>query len=133
MHTSKKFGFSKSESLRHKRLFETLFDGGAKHFSHPLMVVWKKIEQVEAAPIQVGFSVPKKHYKKAVKRNLIKRRLREAYRLQKHDLYLFAEAKELRLAILFVVVKTDNISFDELNLKMMLLLRDIATKISNVE
>lgn len=133
MHTSKNFGFSKSESLRHKRLFETLFDGGTKHFSHPLMVVWKKIEQVDAAPLQVGFSVPKKHYKKAVKRNLIKRRLREAYRLQKHDLYMIAEARELRLAILFVVVKTDNISFDDLSLKMMLLLRNIASKISNVE
>jgi ribonuclease P protein component len=35
---------------------------------------------------RILISVPKRHFKRAVKRNLLKRRIREAYRLQKERL-----------------------------------------------
>ena len=35
------------------------------------------------APVRIMVSVPKKFFKRAVKRNLLKRRIREAYRLNK--------------------------------------------------
>lgn len=42
--------------------------------------------EAEAATVRVLFSVPKKHLKRANKRNLVKRRMREAYRLNKSGL-----------------------------------------------
>jgi len=45
----------------------------------------------------MAVSVPKRLFKRAVDRNLLKRRIREAYRLNKSDLYNFLEQKELKL------------------------------------
>lgn len=45
----------------------------------------------------MAVSVPKRLFKRAVDRNLLKRRIREAYRLNKSDLYNLLEQKELKL------------------------------------
>ena len=41
----------------------------------------------EISPVRIGFSVPKKKFKKAVLRNKYKRLLKDAWRLQKGNLY----------------------------------------------
>jgi ribonuclease P protein component len=45
----------------------------------------------------MAVSVPKRLFKRAVDRNLLKRRIREAYRLNKLDLYNLLEQKELKI------------------------------------
>ena len=54
-------------------------------------------------------SVPKKTFKRAVKRNLYKRRIRESWRRQKHDLIV----KE-GLDILFMYPSKEILSYEEL-------------------
>lgn len=128
-----RFRFPKTERLHHKKLIDQLFTDGQRSFKHPIMAVWKVCDLPEPVPVQVAFSVPKKHFKLAVKRNLIKRRLREAYRLQKAEFVSALKEQDIQVAVLFVTLKTDNISYDQLSPKIRLLLREIAAKAQHAE
>ena len=55
-------------------------------------------------PAQIAFSVSKRGFRLAVTRNLIKRRMREAYRKNKYLLYEFL-ASENKQIVLIVIVK----------------------------
>ncbi len=81
MHT-----FKKEERLCNKRLIDGLYHNGSSFLCYPFKVSWLTVEQPQPAPAQVVFTVAKKRYKHAVDRNLIKRRMREAYRLHKQQL-----------------------------------------------
>ena len=74
----------KSERLCSERRIEALFSGGRRGYVHPLKYCWLAAEATEGdAPVSVMFSVPKKAFKRAWKRNLIKRRIKESYRRRK--------------------------------------------------
>lgn len=75
--------FSKVERLTSKKQIDELFENGSSFFCHPFKVVFLVEPTVVQVPDQVLISVPKKIWKRAVDRNLIKRRIREAYRIWK--------------------------------------------------
>jgi ribonuclease P protein component len=87
--------FRKSERLCSKRTIDSLFGGGNKSFSaFPLRVVFQMKERAEGEPpVAILISVSKRHFKRAVKRNRVKRQLREAYRLNKENLWEAMEKK----------------------------------------
>ena len=69
----------KAERLNRKKVIEKMFAGGSRSFSlFPLRVVWLPVEEL-AAPVSILVSVSKRRFKRAVKRNRVKRRVREAY------------------------------------------------------
>ena len=71
----------KDERLCSRKALEELFGGGQKSVSaFPIRAVFMP-NQVDEVRVMV--SVSKRYFKRAVKRNRIKRQLREAYRLQK--------------------------------------------------
>ena len=82
-----RFTFGKQEKLKSRKLIGQLFDEGKSVKKFPLRLVYLQTEHTSDFPAQIGFSVPKRNFKKAVDRNRIKRLLREAYRLQKNDFY----------------------------------------------
>lgn len=125
--------FPTSEHLKHKKLFDEIFAKGNRHFSHPVMAIWVETTLPDETPIQVGFSASKKHYKTAVKRNLLKRRMREAYRTQKAALVRCLAEQNRQIALFFVTVKTDNTSYEALQPKINLLLREIEGKLRNAK
>lgn len=93
---------SKSERLCSKKVIERLFAGGARSFSlFPLRVVYLPVEELEGrAAILV--SVSKRRFKRAVKRNRVKRQIREAYRKNKQPLLDMLEARGQRMAVAFI-------------------------------
>ncbi len=79
----KTFTFRKAERLSSKILLDKLFSEGKSLFSYPFKFIFLNMEMDDVPDIRVVFSVPKKNFKQAVKRNLIRRRMKEAYRLNK--------------------------------------------------
>ena len=79
--------FKKAERLGSKALIEKLFKSGRSFTTHPYRVTWLEHALNTAYPAQIAFAVPKKTFKRAVDRNKLKRRGREAYRKNKAILY----------------------------------------------
>ncbi|ADV48729.1 MULTISPECIES: ribonuclease P protein component [Cellulophaga] len=77
------FSYSRAEKLKSKKLFEIMFTEGKSVANFPLRVIYVKTDFKDNVPIKAGVTVSKRNFKSAVKRNRIKRILREAYRLNK--------------------------------------------------
>jgi ribonuclease P protein component len=77
----------KQERLKSKTLIGKLYTEGNSVKNFPLRMVYIQAEHGSNYPAQVGVSVPKRNFKKAISRNRIKRLLREAYRKEKQLVY----------------------------------------------
>ncbi len=94
----------RTERLRTLGAVKRLFESGESGFIFPFRYVWFAEADVEPS-VEVLFSVPKRFHKRANKRNLLRRRTKEAYRLQKQllgdtppvnlDLALVYSSKEI--------------------------------------
>ncbi len=82
-----RFTLGKEERLKSRKLIGKLYEEGKSIKVFPLRMVYIQSEHTSNYPAQVGVSVPKRNFKKAVDRNRIKRLLREAYRKEKLTVY----------------------------------------------
>lgn len=71
----------KEERLSGTKAIERLMSDGRRGGTAHLRWCW--VQRAEDGPSRIMVSVPKRLFKRAVRRNLLKRRLREAYRTQK--------------------------------------------------
>ena len=69
------------------------------------------------------FVVPKKKHKRANKRNDIKRRMREVYRLNKHALY--EALKTQKIDIMFVCLTNEEIEYPVIEINMLQLMLNL--------
>lgn len=95
--------FKKQERLCSRKQTEFLFTKGKHRTMHPLRYSWVLSTVPQEFPVKVMFVVPKKLFKRAHDRNLLKRRMREAYRKNKSGLYerLNAGGKKGLLAFVY--------------------------------
>ena len=75
--------YSKKEKLKSKKLIEALFENGQSVSAFPLRLIYLPTTFKDGVMAKTGVSVSKRHFKKAVDRNRVKRLMREAYRLGK--------------------------------------------------
>ena len=90
----------RQERLRSLGAIRRLFAEGESGFVFPFRYVW--YAEADAEPsVEVLFSTPKKFHKRANKRNLVRRRTKEAYRLQKQTLTLHVGTRNVDLALIY--------------------------------
>ncbi len=80
--------------------------------------------------MKVLVSVSKRRFKRAYKRNLLKRRIREAYRLNKHLIFPLLEKNSVNIAIAFVYLPTGILPYSEIEKAMRATLESLKTKLS---
>ena len=99
---SKTKTFNKNERLCSRKLIELLFSSGANVIEFPFRIKYLFVPATDEIQMQALFSIPKKLFKKAVKRNLIRRRAKEVFRINKHLLYeKIPENSKLLLAFIY--------------------------------
>lgn len=134
--TKRRYTLRKDEKLRHKRLVDELFGEGESLYDFPLRLVWRRIspEALEdsfknGVPPRVGelqmlITVPKKKRRHAVDRVLMRRRIREAYRLNRLPLKerLEADMSVGTLSLAFIYLCDKNLPYSLIEEKMSRLL-----------
>lgn len=106
--------FTKEERLCSKRLIESLFHKGSSFVVYPYRVVFL-LTETEGSPfsMQSILSVSKRRFKRAVDRNFLKRRMREAFRLKKgRGLYPFLETHSINLVLTFQYIGKEPVPFE---------------------
>lgn len=91
---------TKSERLHSFGAIRRLFQEGQSGFVYPFRYMFY-FEEAEQGSTAILFSTPKKYHKRANKRNLIRRRMREAYRLNKELLAPSIGSRRLEIAIVY--------------------------------
>ena len=111
----KPFGFPKNERLCSKKTIDLIFESGENTFAYPIKVSYTlSILVPYDIPEQIMIVVPKKKFKRAVHRNAIRRKMREAYRLNKHLLLnsCLENGKSLRIA--FIYIASEQLNYQQI-------------------
>ena len=95
------FSFGKKDKLKSKKLIDALFKEGKSVSAYQLRLVYLEASFDEDIQTKTGVSVSKRHFKKAVDRNRIKRLMRESYRLNRAE-YFNNITTQYALMILYI-------------------------------
>lgn len=138
-----RYTLPKSTKLRHRTLVEGLFEHGRKLYDFPLRAIWRTLDDGEltesfriAVPggigrVQMMITVPKRKRRRAVDRVLLRRRIREAFRLNRHILeHALTDHPEIRtLEVAFIYLHDENVASAQIHRKMQRLLTKIASQL----
>ncbi len=121
-----KYSFSKEEKLTGKKKIEELFTRGSSFYLKDFQVKYLTSEDLNH---QILVSVPKKNFKRAVDRNLLKRRIREAFRLNK-ELILKPDQNEF-YSIGFIYLSKNILTFNDIQHQLIQCLERLDNVVEN--
>ena len=126
-----KNSFGKQDKLKSSLTIETLFRANQFVVAHSLKCYFQLSEQnEEKTTVCVAFTVPKKTFKKAVERNLLKRRMRESYRLNyRKILELFINQNNKQLQLLIIYIGKEILDYRVIEKNMQVIVQKINEKI----
>lgn len=97
-------------------MISRLFHSGLSVSKYPLRFIYQRLpfDEWDDSPVKVSVNASKKGLKSAVKRNRMKRLIREMYRYSKHPLYYVVENNQERLALSIVYMGKYRMNYDDL-------------------
>lgn len=122
----RRFTFTKAERLSKEKTIKELFEKGSSFYLYPFKVIYIPNPDKSASVHQVLISVPSRQFKRAVDRNKIKRRIREAYRLQKEVF----NTKDEKTIFTFIYTAKDILPYAELKEKVHMVINKLNTKLT---
>lgn len=125
-----RYTFKKEERISSQKEIDLLFNEGTSFVSYPLRIIFIEKKAPSVTPSSVLVNVSKKRFKRAVKRNQIKRLIRESYRLNKHSLLGFLSEKNKELLIAFLYISNEVSSYKEIEKAMVKAIGTLKEKLS---
>lgn len=122
-----KLTLNKNERLKKRKLIDDLFKSGMSIKAPPLTIVYKEITKDESphAPLLFGVTVSKKLHKRAVDRNLIKRRMRESFRVNKLPIYNQLIKKDKKLSVMAIFTSKNIEDYQTIEASMLKILKTL--------
>jgi ribonuclease P protein component len=126
------YTFKKEERLCSTKLLDKLFHSGSSILLYPFRLMWMQDTEQDAL-VQVVIQVSKRRYKRAVDRNLIKRRIRELYRIHKANHLYNSILAERPICLGISYIGKDIISSKELEPKLLNALKTLVKEYQKEE
>ena len=108
----KKYSLNSTERIKHRKIIEEIFSKGSTVYKDFIRINYIKADFKDGKIAKVAFSVPKKKFKRAYKRNRLKRVMREVYRKNKPEFYDILSNKSIKIALLFVYLDDEIKDYD---------------------
>ena len=121
--------FPKNERLCGKNTIDNLFANGSSIKGSFFRLVWNTEEFDNDIIAKTLIIVPKKYIKNAANRNVLKRRMRDAFRIYKSGLYTSIKSKNQQLAIAIIYQGQEILSYKVIEEKIKLILERLSEKI----
>ena len=123
------FKFPKKQRISNETAIKKIFSEGNSISVESILVIWKESFDIHTPSIKALIVVPKKKVKLAVHRNSIKRKIKEAYRLNKSEIENVLKAKEIKLHVAIIYQNENDLSFNKMEEKIKLILNRLLQKI----
>lgn len=100
------FSLNKAEKLKSRKAIDRLFKKGQSFSAYPFRIVYyiEEPKPADSQGLKMAVTIPKKAFAKAVKRNKLKRQVREAYRLNKSPLKDLFRLKDQELQLMYIYI-----------------------------
>jgi ribonuclease P protein component len=133
---TQKHEFKKNERLKSAKVIGLLFKKSDSFAAYPVRIVWREMTEDSrdtTFPIQMALTVPKKTFKTAVARNVLRRRIREAYRLHKHLLYENLPSNGKQYGIMLIYTGKEEMPYSVIEQSIKKIIRRFVETLNKVE
>ncbi len=122
------FTFPKQEKLCGQLRIAALYKHGKRFTAYPLRVTYLQVDETKNN-LQVLIWAPKSIFKRANKRNRLRRLIREAYRLNATEIREKCQVENIHLQIAFNYIAPEEMNYHQIEKAMQKALHSIEKKV----